>query len=65
MYNRQRGAMIRDKYLANDHLRRIHSQKVSDLCYKIATKLLAINPEFTFINPELAGFLGNVHDIGY
>jgi hypothetical protein len=65
MYDRQKGAIIRDKYLAKDGDRRVHSQRVGDLCYKIATKILDIHPEYTFINPELAGFLGHVHDIGY
>ena len=41
-----------------------HSRGVGDLAFKIARKIEKENPEHS-LNPELVGFLGYVHDLGY
>lgn len=67
-YDRTFGKNICDKYLKNEkNLPDLwnHSNQVADLCYNLASTIIAKNGEFKKeLNPEFLGFLGYVHNIG-
>jgi len=64
-YNRALGKMICDKYLQDKLILHQHSYHCGELCYELASKIIARNPEFrNELDPELAGFLGYTHNIG-
>ena len=43
-----------------------HSYKTGEAAYELAKEIIAKNPEFEFIiDPEIVGFIGYVHNIGY
>jgi len=73
-YNRELGRHLAEKYLKGLEIKLFaspypileHAQKVGELCYDYAKKIIAKNPEFGVImDPELVGFLGYVANIGY
>jgi len=66
-YDRQAGKDIMRKYLSTDRLQKRleHTEAVADFAFKVATKIKSANPELVDFDPELIGFLGYVHDIGY
>lgn len=73
-YNRELGRHLAEKYLKGLEIKLFaspfpileHAQKVGELCYDYAKKIIAKNPEFNVIlDPELVGFLGHVANIGY
>jgi hypothetical protein len=64
-YNRSLGKTICDRYLSENPQLLAHSYKCGELCYELAMKILAKNPEFEKeLDPETMGFLGYTHNIG-
>jgi hypothetical protein len=63
-YNRFYGKLMLDKYPLGLENKYLHSIAMGELCYKIASKIIEKNPEMK-IDPELCGFIGYVHDLGF
>lgn len=67
-YDRAFGKIICDKYLKIEkNLPDLwkHSYQVAELCFDLASIIIAKNGEFKKeLNPEFLGFLGFVHNIG-
>lgn len=66
IYDRQSGKNIAVRHLSEIRFERklLHSFGVGEFAYKVASRILQNHPSLTHLNPELAGFLGYVHDIG-
>lgn len=65
-YDRDAGLELMESYLGADELatKLEHSQGVGDFAYIVARRISERHPELG-LDPELVGYLGYVHDIGY
>ncbi len=73
-YNREFGKELVEKYLKDCNQKLLasdlslveHAELCANRCYQLAIRIIEKNPEFKdALDPELLGFLGYVHNIGY
>lgn len=66
IYDRLSGRAIAVKYLSELRFKNklLHSFGVGEFACKVTFRIIKTYPSLTHLNPELAGFLGYVHDIG-
>jgi len=67
IYDNKFGKELAQKYLGKKEFetRLEHTRGVAEFAYLVAQKIKNNNPELINFNPELVGFLGWTHDLGY